>query len=134
MSEYNRLESGSFVDYESGKSFEFDHVAGKPSGWENYTVDSHVASTMYSPHFRGDVDCSASISKPLGGYVLEHYPALPAYAVYPPTSTSSDQETYTIIIVGNKYNNSNFWSITVPPIYSPQLPFLARVLLNITNV
>jgi hypothetical protein len=47
VSEYNRLENGSFVDYESAKSFEFDHVTGKPSGWEDYTVDSHFASTMY---------------------------------------------------------------------------------------
>ena len=47
MSEYNRLENGCFVDYESGKSFEFDHVAGKPTAWEEYSVDSHVVSTMY---------------------------------------------------------------------------------------
>ena len=49
---------------------------------------------------------SSSISKPLGDYVLEHYPALPAHAVYPPSSSSSD---YTILIVGNKYNNPNYW-------------------------
>jgi capping protein alpha len=42
--------------------------------------------------------------------VLEHYPSLPAYAAYPPLSTSSDKESYTVLIVGNKYNNSNFWS------------------------
>jgi len=98
VSAYNRLQDGSFVDYESAKKFEFDHVTAKPSGWEDHSVDSHVASTI------------ASISKPLGAYVLEHYPALPAYAVYPPSSTYSDKETYTIIIVGNKYNNSNFWN------------------------
>ena len=48
MSEYNRLEDGSFVDYESGRRFEFDHVAGKPSAWDDYSVDSQVATTMYS--------------------------------------------------------------------------------------
>ena len=56
-------------------------------------------------------DRSTSISKPLGAYVLEHYPSLPAYAVYPPLSTDTDQDSYTILIVGNKYNNSNFWYI-----------------------
>ena len=54
-------------------------------------------------------DFSASISKPLGAYVQEHYPSLPAYGVYPPLPTDVDQESYTILIVGNKYNNSNFW-------------------------
>lgn len=49
MSEYNRLQDGSFVDYESAKKFDFDHVTGKPSGWEDHSVDSHVASTMYAP-------------------------------------------------------------------------------------
>lgn len=56
-------------------------------------------------------DRSASISKLLGAYVREHYPSLPAYAVYPSLPTDADQESYTIIIVGNKYNNSNFWCL-----------------------
>jgi hypothetical protein len=60
-------------------------------------------------------DCSASISKPLAAYVLEHYPALPAYAVYPPLPTDTDQDSYTILIVGNKYNNPNYWSSPPPP-------------------
>src|SRR5271154_6709205 len=50
---------------------------------------------------------SSSIAKPLGDYVLEHYPALPAYAAYPPSPSSSSE--YTILIVGNKYNNPNYW-------------------------
>ena len=58
--------------------------------------------------------CSASISKPLAAYVLEHYPALPAYAVYPPLPTDTDQESYTILIVGDKYNNPNYWSCSLP--------------------
>lgn len=60
MSEYNRLENGSFVDYESGKSFEFDPVTGKPTAWEEYTVDSHVASTMYVP----DTDKGSNVVHP----------------------------------------------------------------------
>ena len=39
----------------------------------------------------------------------EHYPSLPAYAVYPALPSETDQDSYTILIVGNKYNNSNFW-------------------------
>ena len=47
MSEYNKLENGSFVDYESAKTFQFDHVNNKPFEWEDYTVEADVASTMY---------------------------------------------------------------------------------------
>jgi len=47
VSEFNKLESGSFVDYESAKSFKFDHVALTPSGWENYAIDEDTASKMY---------------------------------------------------------------------------------------
>ena len=49
MSEYNKLENDSFVDFESAKSFQFDHVTSKPFEWEDYPVDEDVASTMYSP-------------------------------------------------------------------------------------
>lgn len=106
MSEYNKLEDGSFVDYESGKKFQFDHVNNKPSEWEDYEVESEVASTMYFLQYVKLI-ASSSITKPLGAYVLEHYPALPAYAVYPPSPSSSSE--YTILIVGNKYNNPNYW-------------------------
>jgi hypothetical protein len=58
-------------------------------------------------------DFSTSITKPLEAYVLEHYPSRPAYAVYPASPTDADQESYTILIVGNKYNNSNYWYFTV---------------------
>jgi len=47
VSEYNRLESGAYVDYESAKSFEFDHINNKPISWEDYSVDSEASSTMY---------------------------------------------------------------------------------------
>ena len=117
MSDYNKLENGSFVDFESAKTFQFDHVNTKPSEWEDYTVDDHVSSTMYPSHIREEMAdrCSASISKPLAAYVLEHYPALPAYAVYPPLPTDTDQDSYTVLIVGNKYNNPNYWSAPFPP-------------------
>jgi hypothetical protein len=51
VSEYNKLENGSFVDYESAKSFEFDHVSNKPSAWEDYPVDLHISSAMYYQSF-----------------------------------------------------------------------------------
>lgn len=47
MSEFNKLENGSFVDYESAKSFQFDHVTLAPSEWEDYTVEHDVSSKMY---------------------------------------------------------------------------------------
>lgn len=46
MSEYNKLENGSFVDYESAKSFQFDHLNNKPYDWEDYAVESDVVSHM----------------------------------------------------------------------------------------
>jgi hypothetical protein len=52
VSDYNKRENGSFVDFESAKTFQFDQVNTKPSEWEDYTVDDHVASTMYPS--RGD--------------------------------------------------------------------------------
>lgn len=110
MSEFNRLENGSFVDYESAKSFQFDHVTLTPSGWEDYAVDGGVASKMYVYMLlEGQVNSSGSYSKPLGAYVTEHYPSMAAYAVYPPFPADKEQESFTIIIVGNKYNEQNFW-------------------------
>ena len=50
MSDYNKLENERFVDFESAKSFQFDHITCKPSEWEDYTVDDGVASIMYYPH------------------------------------------------------------------------------------
>ena len=47
MSEYNRLENGRYVDYESAKTFEFDHVGNKAVNWEDYSVESHVSEIMY---------------------------------------------------------------------------------------
>jgi len=98
VSDFNKLENGSFVDYESCKTFRYDHVTNRPSGWESYPVDEEVSSIILS------------ITKPLEAYVLEHYPSQPAFAVCPPSPTATDQEIYTILIVGNKYNNSNYWN------------------------
>jgi F-actin capping protein alpha subunit len=47
VSEYNKLENGSFVDYESSKSFQFDHLNNKPYDWEDYALESDVSSQMY---------------------------------------------------------------------------------------
>jgi len=124
VSEFNRLENGSFVDYESAKSFQFDHVALTPSGWEDYTIDEDVASKMYVYiPLEGKVNSSGSYSKPLRAYVMEHYPSMSAYAVYPPFPKDKEQESFTIIIVGNKYNEQNFWYF-VPHSYLQQTPSL----------
>jgi len=48
VSDFNRLENGSFVDFESCKTFRYDHVTNKPYGWETYPVDEEVSSIMYS--------------------------------------------------------------------------------------
>ena len=48
MSQYNKLENGSFIDYERAKTFQFDHITNKPSEWDDYEVDPEVASTMYN--------------------------------------------------------------------------------------
>jgi F-actin-capping protein subunit alpha len=108
VSPFNRVGDGVYVDYERGTSFEFDHLSGKASGWEDHPIDENISSAMYCPWFLAD-GC-ASISKHLGAYVVEHYPSLPAYAIYPPQPNDPDQQSYTILIVGNKYNKSSFWS------------------------
>jgi len=54
VSDYNKLENGSFVDFERAKTFQFDHVNNKPSEWEDYTVDEDVASTMYPVRREGE--------------------------------------------------------------------------------
>jgi capping protein (actin filament) muscle Z-line, alpha len=69
--------------------------------------------------FKGEINGSASYNKPLEAYVNEHYPSMSAYAVYPPSPTDKDQESYTILIVGNKYNDQNYWYSHPNPVQNP---------------
>ncbi|ODQ53793.1 F-actin capping protein, alpha subunit [Saitoella complicata NRRL Y-17804] len=95
VSEWNRVagEEGRFVDPRVGKTFVFDHVKGKASDVQPYDEDLG----------REWEELNTGIE----AYVNEHFPSEGASGVFKGQAGGS---TWNVVIVGNKYNPSNYWN------------------------
>ncbi|EMR08756.1 hypothetical protein PNEG_02928 [Pneumocystis murina B123] len=92
ISQYN-CEDGRFFDPISKKSFLFDHLNLQVSDIQPYEIDEKISEKIND------------LLKPLLIYLSEHFPSSVNYGIFP-----GKNDTYYILIVGNKYNPVNFWN------------------------
>ncbi|KAG5518751.1 hypothetical protein PMAC_002720 [Pneumocystis sp. 'macacae'] len=93
ISKFNSDEEGWFFDPILKKSFKFDHINLKVLDVKSYETDVKTIEKI------------TSLLTPLLAYLSEHFPSNVSYGVFP-----CKNDTYNIIIVGNKYNPVNFWN------------------------
>ncbi|KAG4302574.1 hypothetical protein PCANB_001137 [Pneumocystis canis] len=93
ISSFNCDENGRFFDPILKQSFQFDHLNLKVSDVKLYEMDTKTTERING------------FLKPLLEYLSEYYPSDVNYGIFP-----SNNDMYTIVIVGNKYNPVNYWN------------------------
>ncbi|MDI1489793.1 MAG: F-actin-capping protein subunit alpha [Ramalina farinacea] len=96
ISEFNKLDDGRYFDVASKRSWSFDHMTQTASDVQSYSSDSK------------HLDLIASLHKSLTRHATEHYPSS-TLAILPPSSSSAD-DTITLLLSASKYSPSNFWN------------------------
>ncbi|PVV02153.1 hypothetical protein BB560_003402 [Smittium megazygosporum] len=97
LTEYNQLDSGSFIDYDAGLSFDFDHLRLEV---KNVSVCDTESG---QDEFRDQLQAEAN------KYKDEHFPG-GHIKVFPNLGKSETSLEYVICIINNKYNPDNYWN------------------------